>query len=418
MPWAALYFLGSGWVWLGLLGLAVPILVHRLARNQPPVQRLPTLRFLEATPPVAVQPARIRDRLLLAVRLLVLALAVLALARPVWDPAEAGDPMSRGRGVWEATVVERGIGWEAVAGDDGRGGEAGRAGEAGEWASQWQGEGTDPLGAPLASALAWLERAPEGVRKELRLVGRFPLGSLSEAALGRVPPEVGLTLERGVWEVGGMAAGPPGAGLRLEGGTDAQLEATRQAAMAGGMRPLEGSRRVVVRLGTEGFSAPPELSSLTVGFSSDEVGLDPWMGEGLVALESDPLIRFLPIPLRAELDGGTGGGGEAGEPAALRLLTPVEAGTPEAAALLVAMGRAFRAPRAWEEDTPLEPEAELVARSRPARPPVEGAEGPSRPIPTDPPEDAGAGQSAARILWGLVLLLLGVEGWIRRGRSA
>jgi len=70
------------WAWLGIGTLAVPLLVHLLQRNMARVRRVATLRFLDATPPASTRPTRITDPLLLLVRVLILAVAVTALARP------------------------------------------------------------------------------------------------------------------------------------------------------------------------------------------------------------------------------------------------------------------------------------------------------------------------------------------------
>ncbi|CAN5699821.1 hypothetical protein BH23GEM11_BH23GEM11_19700 [soil metagenome] len=70
------------WALLGMGSLVVPLLVHLLKRNQARVRRIATLRFLEATPPASTRPTQITDPLLLLVRLLILAVAVAALARP------------------------------------------------------------------------------------------------------------------------------------------------------------------------------------------------------------------------------------------------------------------------------------------------------------------------------------------------
>ena len=70
------------WAWLGLGTLVLPVLIHLLARDRAPFRRLPTLQFLEATPPAAVRRTRLRDPFLLLLRLLVLLLAVAAFARP------------------------------------------------------------------------------------------------------------------------------------------------------------------------------------------------------------------------------------------------------------------------------------------------------------------------------------------------
>lgn len=69
--------------WLGLPLLALPLVVHLLTRDRAPRVRLPTLRFLTGTPPVAVRWSRVADRALLLVRLGIVLAAATALARPV-----------------------------------------------------------------------------------------------------------------------------------------------------------------------------------------------------------------------------------------------------------------------------------------------------------------------------------------------
>ena len=66
---------------LGLGLLALPILVHMLVRDRAPLVRLPTLRFLQGEPPVALRRSRPDEPLLLALRLLILVVAVVALGQ-------------------------------------------------------------------------------------------------------------------------------------------------------------------------------------------------------------------------------------------------------------------------------------------------------------------------------------------------
>jgi hypothetical protein len=68
---------------LGLLGLALPVLAHLLGRERPQKIRFAALRFVSPREPVITQRRAIRDWPLLLVRLLLLALLVLVLARPV-----------------------------------------------------------------------------------------------------------------------------------------------------------------------------------------------------------------------------------------------------------------------------------------------------------------------------------------------
>jgi hypothetical protein len=67
---------------LGLAALAIPVLVHLTQRERKSVVAFPSLMFLRKIPYESVQKRRIRDWLLLALRLAALALIVAAFARP------------------------------------------------------------------------------------------------------------------------------------------------------------------------------------------------------------------------------------------------------------------------------------------------------------------------------------------------
>lgn len=68
---------------LGLLGLALPMLAHLLGREQPQKIRFAAVRFVVPREPIITQRRTLRDWPLLLLRLLLLALFVLVLARPV-----------------------------------------------------------------------------------------------------------------------------------------------------------------------------------------------------------------------------------------------------------------------------------------------------------------------------------------------
>jgi hypothetical protein len=70
------------WALWGLLLLAGPVLVHLLSRRTATRRPFPTLRFLDAARLQPVSRRTLDDRALLALRLLIVALAVLAWARP------------------------------------------------------------------------------------------------------------------------------------------------------------------------------------------------------------------------------------------------------------------------------------------------------------------------------------------------
>src|SRR5262245_36026937 len=68
---------------LAALGaLAIPVFVHLIQRERKRVVEFPSLMFLRRIPYQSVRRRRLRDLLLLAMRLTALALIVLAFARP------------------------------------------------------------------------------------------------------------------------------------------------------------------------------------------------------------------------------------------------------------------------------------------------------------------------------------------------
>lgn len=74
----------------GLLAALVPLALHLIRRRPPSSAPLPTQRFLTEDARNAVRVSRPTDLLLLALRMLLLALAGAALARPAWLPAPEG----------------------------------------------------------------------------------------------------------------------------------------------------------------------------------------------------------------------------------------------------------------------------------------------------------------------------------------
>lgn len=83
----------------GLLLLVGPVLVHLLSRRTATRRPFPTLRLLEATRLQPVSRRVLDDRGLLLLRLLVLLLAVLAMARPTWSRADAAEASVTARAV-------------------------------------------------------------------------------------------------------------------------------------------------------------------------------------------------------------------------------------------------------------------------------------------------------------------------------
>ena len=88
---------------LGLAALAIPVFVHLTQRERKSVVVFPSLMFLKKIPYESVQRRRIRDWLLLALRLAALALIVSAFARP----------FLRGSAAVAAPGSDRGLGFPA-----------------------------------------------------------------------------------------------------------------------------------------------------------------------------------------------------------------------------------------------------------------------------------------------------------------
>ena len=77
-------------VLLGLGALAMPVFMHLIQRERKRVVEFPSLMFLRRIPYQSVRRRRIRDWLLLPMRLAALALIVLAFARPFFRRDRAG----------------------------------------------------------------------------------------------------------------------------------------------------------------------------------------------------------------------------------------------------------------------------------------------------------------------------------------
>ncbi len=73
----------------GLLALAAPVIAHLMQREMALPVRFPSIRFITLARQPREERRRLRDLLLLAMRLLLLAAIVLALAQPQWEPRAA-----------------------------------------------------------------------------------------------------------------------------------------------------------------------------------------------------------------------------------------------------------------------------------------------------------------------------------------
>ena len=74
----------------GALAALIPLALHLIRRRPPTRSPLPTARFLREDARTSIRVSRPTDRLLMALRMLLLLLAGAALARPSWVPAPRG----------------------------------------------------------------------------------------------------------------------------------------------------------------------------------------------------------------------------------------------------------------------------------------------------------------------------------------
>lgn len=98
----------------GALAMLVPLALHLIRRRPPGRAPLPTARFLVEDPRKAVRVSRPTDLPLLALRMLLLLLLGLGLARPAWLPAPEG---TRTIVLLDRGSAMRGDGWRAAVGE-------------------------------------------------------------------------------------------------------------------------------------------------------------------------------------------------------------------------------------------------------------------------------------------------------------
>ena len=165
--------------WSGLGLLALPILIHLLARHRSRRLRFPSLKFLPVERMAALRRRVIADWPLLVVRLLILTAAVAALAAPVF----VSDAR---REAWDRRVA-RAIVIASPETDEIRSIAAEEA--LASYASAEFFAATIPDA--LRDAQRWLgEQAPAA--REIVVVGELREGAVSEHDLAAVPPHVGL----------------------------------------------------------------------------------------------------------------------------------------------------------------------------------------------------------------------------------
>jgi Aerotolerance regulator N-terminal len=161
---------------IGLGLVALPIMVHLLARHHARVLAYPSLRFLRETQLAALRRRSIQDAGLLTCRIAIVATAALALAGPVLQtPARTASHAKRmSRAIVTLDLSDR----SAIA----------AAAEGALTSATF----TRPIVADaLADAARWLDRQPPSAR-EIVVIGDLRRGVIDDSDLALVPPQIGL----------------------------------------------------------------------------------------------------------------------------------------------------------------------------------------------------------------------------------
>ncbi|MEP7117025.1 MAG: BatA domain-containing protein [Acidobacteriota bacterium] len=335
------------------LGLlvAVPIAAHLLARPRRAPLRFPSLRFLSTAAAPARRRWQVREPGLLAVRVALVLAAAAAVAAPIVVTA------ARQAG-WDARVARATVVVPAL---DGRGDGANAAVAAPEGVAR--AFVTDDLSQGLADASAWLE-AQGPSRRELVVAGPLSRHTAAVIAASAVPRDIGLSFRRA------------------------------------GALPARTRERERVELRSGALWRIRE--SLVIGeadTSLQELSRSPEAGH-VVSVQATPEARpAADAALRAVLRRGVVVAAPSGAP----LSAPWSGRVEELAAWIDAHStgpaHAGSAAPGRLEPVPLS-DADVQAMTRPAAP-----RGPAAPI------DAGD----RRAVWLIVLVLLGLETWLRRG---
>jgi hypothetical protein len=179
---------GNAWALLGLVGIALPVLIHLLGRGHARVLRFPTLRFLDASRLLPTKRSRIQDPLLLAVRIAIVGLAALALAQPLLLTRGRRDALDRG--LARAVIVDTSASAARAVADSVDA--VARRLAAGAQTSRVI-RSARPAAA-IAGAAAWV--AGQRRRGEIAIVSDFQRGEIDREDLATIPSAIGVVLRR------------------------------------------------------------------------------------------------------------------------------------------------------------------------------------------------------------------------------
>ena len=350
----------------GLGLVAIPLAIHLFVRQQVRTVAYPSLRFLRQTQLAAFRRRRIQDAALLACRMAIIAMAAIALAGPVLQ--------STARTAAYASRTSRAIVVVGSAPDELR-----SSLEADTFASATFSRTTtaDALG----DAVRWLDGRPPSSR-EIVIAGELRQGSIEAIDLAAIPSAIGIRLVQ--------AATPGPAEI------DWPVLSLRDGAL------IRINRRVRLEAGRTIVTDAPGVAAPNVRVSIAAAEADQALADAAlrVALEAGVPWTDFERPVLVVWTGAdearvTAAAGSAQLVRMLRPSVTAAAADETAAALMRAAGR----PPAAIEPVLIAPER-LQEWSRKPGPPALNA----------PPADEGD----RRWFWGLAIVLLGLEQWLRR----
>jgi len=404
----------NAWALIGLAGIALPVLIHLLARGHARTHRFPSLRFIDASQLLPTRRTRVQDPLLLALRCAIVGLAALALAQPVLLTARRKQAAERG--VARAIVVDTSAGMRRItpsgstAVDSAR--RAARA-LANEAEASILIETNSPAQA-LPPAAAWLSRHYQ--RSELVVISDFPRGQLDSNDVRALPADVTVALRRvpvvsnpvveSQWEAGDRRI-TVRTSLRGEY-TDAEWAVTNDTSR----------KRAVTLIGADSDRAAMNATRIAAATTATQLPVDSSRAVAIVfpeyggrrTLDTATHSAYAPwmVALLARLDAhGNDVQRSAvallGNQRQLVLFTDSAPGSLASARLVAAADSVLSSARVLSElESETLSESEVASLERPARNTL-------RSRPGDP-----NGTSDARWLWAVVLLLLLIELPLRR----
>jgi Aerotolerance regulator N-terminal len=384
----------------GLAFLAAPVLVHLLIRHHAARVVFPAMRFVTGIRAAAVRLRTPSDRLLLLLRLAIVALAVLAVAQPVFMTA------ARTR-AWNARVARAVIidtsASVPVAIATRLGDEAARGAFVSHRLEQ------DDLRDALRRASDWLATAP-AARREIAIVSDFQRGTIDEGDIAGVPASTGIAVFRAgapnavtglrqidgwrrsrwqpslaiepgstrvSWTRTGETDGPSGLTVRAAAADQRAAERAAEAARSFGVPMAGPSRRI-------------DVAFAGAAVTADTPPATPWIASAAIALRRSALLAETGADVRvAERDG------------VMAATVSLPATSPLAPAVIRAVLLAGAPDVADREAESTTLDDVVLTRWRRDPTPIAG-------IPLGPDESDG------RWLWALALGLLLVEGLVRR----